>query len=260
MARLVWSAVGSKTFEAGVDRGVLYLDGQGVSWNGITGVNEEPTGGDSKPYYQDGVKYLNISAREEYEATLTAFTYPMEFAVCDGSARVRPGLFLGHQRRKSFGFSYRTKVGNDLEGIDFGYKIHLVYNALAEPSTRGFTTLGKDTDVSDFSWKITTKPLKIPGYNATAHMTLDSRYIHPITLGKLEAMLYGDDDSAPSLPSFEDILAQLDEPIAFALIDNEDGTFEIDGPNDILTEDNGVFTLDWPTATDNGDGTYTIDG
>jgi hypothetical protein len=261
MSRLIWNAVGSRYFEAGIDRGVLYIDSDpGIAWNGLTGVSENPSGGDAKPFYLDGVKYLNIPASEEFEATITAFTYPVEFSACDGSGRARPGLFLGQQRRKSFGFSYRTRVGNDLEGADFGYKLHLVYNALAGPADRGFTAIGKDAEVSDFSWKITTRPIAIAGYKPTAHMVLDSRFIHPTTLAKIEEMLYGSDTVVSHLPTFSELIAQLDEALDFVLTDNGDGTFELNGPPPILAVDisTGIFTLDWPNAHNNGDGTYTI--
>jgi hypothetical protein len=261
MSRLTWNAVGSRFFETGVDRGVLFVDtNPGIPWSGLTGVSESSSGGTAKPFYLDGVKYLNVPSAEEFEATITAFTYPVEFSVCDGSGRPRPGLFLGQQRRKTFGFSYRTRVGNDLEGADYGYKLHLVYNALAEPSERGFTSTGKDTDVSDFSWKLTTKAIIVPGYKPTAHMVLDSRYINPITLGKIEDMLYGGDSTISHLPTFDELIAQLDEPLDFVLTDNGDGTFTLGGPPEILVVDNttGLFTLTWPTADYNGDGTYTI--
>lgn len=262
MSRLVWNAVGSRTYETGLDRGVLYLDSQpGVAWNGLTGVSEAPSGGDIKNVYIDGIKILNYSGSEEFEATVSAFTYPVEFAVCDGTARPRPGLFVGQQRRKSFGLSYRTKVGNDLSGDEYAYKIHLVYNALVgEPTGRDHGTLGKDSDVSDFSWKITTKPMTVPGYKATSHLVLDSRYIHPITLGNLENVLYGNDTVTAHLPTWTELIALLDEPVEFTLTDNGDGSFEIDAPNDILTVDNvnGLFSLTWPNADYNGDGTYTI--
>lgn len=259
MSRLIWNAVGSKFYEAGVDRGVLYLDGQiGVPWNGLTGVTESSSGGDPTPLYQDGVKYLNLSSKEEFEATLTAFTYPTEFAECDGTARVRPGLFLGQQRRKKFGLTYRTKIGNDVSGSDYAYKIHLVYNAMAQPSDRDYGTLGDKNDPSEFNWKLTTTPVAIPGFLPTAHMVLDSRYIDPIILGRIEDILYGSDSVNSHLPDFAELITQLDEPLAFSLTDNGDGTYIIDGPADILTVTSGLFTLTWPTAVDNSDGTYTI--
>lgn len=258
MSRLIWNAVGTRFFEVGVDRGVLYLDGSGVPWNGLTGVTENASGGEAKPYYMDGVKYLNLSGAEEFEATLTAYTYPTEFGVCDGTARPRPGFIVHQQRRKSFGLSYRTKIGNDLAGEDFAYKIHLVYNALAEPSDRSHSTTGKNSDADEFSWKITTKPIAIPGYSRTAHFVFDSREIHPITLGKLEDMLYGSSTAGAFLPTFDQLLAQLDEPVAFQLVDNGDGTFTIDAPNENLTVASGIFDVNWPNADYNGDGTYTI--
>lgn len=261
MSRLIWNAIGTKFYEAGVDRGVLFLDGQaGIPWNGLTGISENASGGEAKPYYIDGVKYLNLSSMEEFEATLTAYTYPVEFGVCDGTARVRPGFFLSQQRRQSFGLCYRTLIGNDISGTDFGYKIHLVYNALATPSDKSVSAIGKDIEASEFSWKITTKPIVVPGYSRTAHMVLDSRDINPTTLGRIEDLLYGNDTISSSMPTFAEIIAQLDEPLDFTLVDNGDGTFTVGGPVDIVTIDPsvGTFTVNWPTADYNGDGTYTI--
>lgn len=261
MPRVSWNAVGSRIYETGVDRGVLYLDSQpGIPWNGLTAVVESSAGGDAKPFYLDGVKYLNVPAAEDFEATLTAFTYPVEFSACDGTGRARPGMFLGQQRRKSFGLCYRTLVGNDLEGADYGYKLHLIYNALAAPSDRNYATGGKDAEISDFSWKITTTPLLIAGYKPTAHIILDSRYIDSITLGRIEDMVYGSDSNAAYLPTFDQITAELDDPTTFLLTDFGDGHYEIDAPLTVMTYDPiaGLFELTWPTANDNGDGTFTI--
>lgn len=261
MTMLIWNAVGSRYYETGLDRGVLYLDGQsGIPWNGLTNVAESPSGGEAKPYYLDGFKYLNLSTVEEFEATLTAYTYPVEFADCDGTARARAGLFLGQQRRKSFGLCYRTLIGNDLEGSEHGYKIHLIYNALVTPPERTFATVSGDSSPSDFSWKITTKPIAFPGYKPTSHLILDSRFIDPITLGLIEEKLYGSDAVNSHLPDFTELLAQLDDPLVFNLIDNGDGTYEIDAPSSIMTIDTvaGLFGLTWPTADYNGDGTFTI--
>jgi hypothetical protein len=261
MPKLIWNAVGSRYFETGLDRGVLYLDGQpGIPWNGLTSVSESPSGGDADPLYLDGVKYLNLSTVEEFEATLTAYTYPVEFSNCDGTARARAGLFLGQQRRSPFGLCYRSRVGNDLEGADHGYKIHLIYNALVSPSERHFGTTGENSDALDFSWKITTKPIAFPGYKPTSHLVLDSRYIDPVTLGLIEDKLYGSDSVNSHLPSFSELLAQLDDPLNFSLTDNGDGSFTIDAPTSVMTSDDtaGLFRLTWPTAYNNGNGTFTI--
>lgn len=258
MSRLIWNAVGTRFYEAGVDRGVLFLDGQpGVAWNGLTGVSENTSGGTSKPYYQDGVKYLNLGTTEEFEATITAFTYPLAFGACDGTASPRPGFYLTQQRRQSFGLAYRTIVGNDVMGNDHAYKIHLVYNALAEPSDKGTSTVGHDSEIANFSWKITTKPIAIPGYSRTAHMILDSRLINPITMGRLEDMIYGSESSTAYLPTFDQLIAELDDPVGYSLTINGDGTYGVSAPNDILfvDPDSGVFTLDWATAGYNEDGT-----
>jgi hypothetical protein len=258
---LVWNAVGSRYYEAGLDRGVLYLDGQvGLPWSGLTGLTESPSGGDPKPYYLDGVKYLNLSTSEEFEATLTAFTYPVEFAECDGTGRARAGLFLGQQRRKSFGLSYRTRIGNDLEATEHAYKIHLIYNALVTPTERNFGTISDNVNTSDFSWKITTKPIAFPGYKPTSHLVLDSRYIDPVTLGLIEEKLYGSDTVNSHLPDFAELLAQLDDPLVFSLTINGDGTYEVDAPLTYMTTNPtaGTFTLTWPTANYVDADTFTI--
>jgi hypothetical protein len=261
MTKLVWNAVGSRVYEAGLDRGVLYLDGQvGIPWSGLTGVAESPSGGDPKPFYLDGMKYLNLAAVEEFEATLTAFTYPVEFSACDGTGRPRPSLFLGQQRRTSFGLCYRTKVGNDLEATDYGYKIHLIYNALVSPTERNFGTMGGNSDISDFSWKITTKAIAFPGYKPTSHLVVDSRFVDPSILSKVEEALYGSDSVNAHLPDFAELLSLLDDPLAFSVTDNSDGTFTVEAPSTYMTIDTniGFFNLNWPTAVDNGNDTITI--
>lgn len=206
MARLTWGAFGERFFEVGVDRGVLYLTGQaGVPWNGLTAVSESPSGGDARPFYLEGQKYLNFSASEEFEATIQAFGAPAEFAVCDGTAMIMNGLFVTQQRRQSFGLSYRTRVGNDSNGVDHGYKLHLVYNALAAPSERGNATIGDSTDPISFSWAITTVPAGVAGFRPTAHYLVDSRQTHPTTLAYLEAILYGSDGENPRQPTASEL-------------------------------------------------------
>lgn len=260
MSRIAWNAIGSRFFEAGVDRGVLYIGtSAGVPWVGLISVDENPTGGEPKPYYLDGVKYLLLSSTEEFEATIKAYTYPVEFAECDGTARVRTGLFFGQQGRKNFGFSYRTKVGNDLNGVDNAYKIHLVYNALAAPSTKSVSTFGDSPEASDFSWNLTTKSRKVSGYQSTAHVVVDSRYTHPVTLGSIEDILYGTDSGIPRLPTPEELVTIFDIPVVFEVTDNEDGSFVVAGPGDSVLEIGlGKFVVDYTTVVDNGDDTFTI--
>lgn len=202
MVKLLWGAVGERYFEAGVDRGVLYPQGgNGVAWNGLTSVQESPQGGGARPYYLDGFKYLNLAEAEEFEATLEAFSAPAEFAALDGSAEVSSGLFVTQQPRRPFGLSYRTKVGNDLSGIDHGYKIHLVYNALAAPASRQYNTLNDSPQASPLSWTITTAPSLLPGRRPSAHLVIDSRRIGKAALAILEAYLYGSEGLPARLPS-----------------------------------------------------------
>lgn len=208
MPRLTWGAVGERVFEAGVDHGVLYVDGaDGVAWNGLTSVSESSSGAELSEYYVDGIKYLQLLAAEEFVATIEAYTYPDEFAQCDGTRPVGHGLFMTQQPRKEFGLSYRTKVGNDVDGIDLGYKIHLVYNALAAPTARPNNTITESVDPFNFSWTISTKPPTFVGYKPTAHMVIDSRDTPSDLLAQIEDILYGSADSDPArLPSVAELI------------------------------------------------------
>jgi hypothetical protein len=198
MTQLTWDAVGQRYFEAGVDRGVLYPVGKpGVAWNGLTNVTENPGGGDPTPYYIDGLKYVNVPTAEEFRAKLEAYTYPDEFALCDGTSYEGDGLSFGLQGRQQFGLSYRTRMGNDILGQEFGYKIHLIYNALASPSQRNNSTVGDSVDVGTFSWDLTALPIPFPGRRPTAHITIDSTKTNPALLKILEVYLYGSTNVAP---------------------------------------------------------------
>lgn len=205
MTRLIWNGTGERFYENGVDRGVLYVDLDGVPWSGLVSVTESPTGGEAKPYYLDGVKYLNLSSSEEFEATINAFNSPTEFGVCDGIASIHNGLFATQQRRKPFRMSYRTMVGNDLNP-NFGYKIHLVYNALAVPTERANTTLSDSPEAATFSWKITTLPPAASGLKPTAHFVVDSRYTPSELLTDLEDILYGNESVTASMPTAQDLI------------------------------------------------------
>lgn len=211
MTRLAWGTPGQRYYETGVDRGVLYLPSQpGVAWNGLVAISEAPTGGDPRPYYLDGVKYLNIASSEEFEAVIGAYSAPPEFAVCDGTVQIHNGLFATQQKRQSFGLSYRTLIGNDTESSDHGYKIHLVYNALAAPSTRTNTTMGDQAAVSAYSWKISTLPPAVTGIKRTAHFVIDTRYTDPAVLTAVEDVLYGTEITSASLPTPDELIAIFD--------------------------------------------------
>ena len=181
MAALVWDKTGERTYETGVDRGVLFVmkaDGSGydagVAWNGLTGVTESPSGAEASAQYADNIKYLTLTSAEEFGATIEAFTYPPEFAPCDGQATPVAGVTVGQQARRKFGFSYRTKVGNDTAGINYGYKLHLIYGATAAPSEREYATVNDSPEAQTLSWEISTDPVEVGGVTATAQVTIDS--------------------------------------------------------------------------------------
>lgn len=207
MTRISWGAPGERFYETGLDRGVLFVgDAPGVAWPGLISVNETPSGGGPRPYYIDGYKYLNLSASEEFEATLSAFAAPKEFAPCDGVASIQNGLFATQQPRKAFHFSYRTKVGNDVDGVNHAYKVHLVYNALAGPSQRNRATHSKDLQPDPLSWQLTTLPPSLTGMKPTAHFEIDSRFTPPGLLAYVEGLLYGTDAGPPRMPSVSELL------------------------------------------------------
>jgi len=208
LSRISWNAPGERFFESGVDRGVLYVGtNPGVSWTGLISVAESPSGGEARPYYQDGIKYVNISAKEEFEATINAFTAPKEFAPCDGVAAMQNGLFATQQPRKAFSLSYRTLIGNDVDGQEHAYKIHLVYNALAGPSERSNSTLGDNVEPNSLSWQITTLPPSLTGMKPTAHFVIDSRYTPPNLLAAIEDIIYGSDAADPRMPLASELVA-----------------------------------------------------
>jgi hypothetical protein len=213
VTKLAWDAVGSRTYETGVDRGVLYIpDGTGAyitgfAWSGLTKVTEKPTGAAATPLYADNIKYLNLISTEYFTADLAAYTYPNEFAQCDGTLQPEPGVAIGQQSRKTFGLSYRTKVGNDLVGTDAGYKLHLVYGAFAAPSQKDFATVNDNPTAIEFSWSVTTTPVSVTGYKPTATLTIDSTKVSSTALATLEDFLYGTAGTNPSLPTPDAVLA-----------------------------------------------------
>jgi len=203
MAKLVWDKIGERFYETGVKKGVLYLqesDGtypKGVAWNGLISVTESPSGAEATPLYADDIKYLNLISAEEFGATIEAYTYPDEFAQCDGSAEIVTGVMIGQQSRKPFGLSYVTTLGNDVDGNEYGYKIHIIYGALAAPSEKGYSTINDSPEAITFSWEITTTPVNVPGHKPTACITIDSTKADPNKLADLEKILYGKDPTTP---------------------------------------------------------------
>lgn len=217
--KLKWDQTGERTYETGVDRGVLFVYdtdqnkyGTGVAWNGLTKVNESPSGAESNPQYADNTKYLDLYSAEEFGATIEAFTYPPEFEECDGSVELVRGVTIGMQNRKMFGFAYRTLVGNDTKGTDFGYKIHLVYGAKASPSEKSRDTVNDSPEAITFSWEVTTTPVTVEGFKPTAHLIINSTLVNPTKLQKFEAKLYGDDSAGtPTLMMPDEVKAMFAE-------------------------------------------------
>lgn len=206
MTTLVWDQSGERRYETGADRGVLYIPnsmGQytnGVAWNGLVGVSETPSGAEPNAQYADNIKYLNLFSAEEFGATLEAFTYPDEFNQFDGFATPTPGITIGQQSRKSFGLCYRTKIGNDVDGVDHGYKLHLVYGCSASPSEKSYQTINDSPEAITFSWELTTVPVQVTGYAPTAVLIVDSTKVSASDLEDLEELLYGTVGTDPSLP------------------------------------------------------------
>ena len=206
MAKLTWDNTGERIFETGVKQGVLYpiqSDGnytKGVAWNGLTAVTESPSGAEATALYADDIKYLNLLSNEEFGATIEAYTYPDEFAECDGSAELATGVMIGQQKRKTFGLCYRTTIGNDVEGNDYGYKLHLVYGCLAAPSEKGYSTINDNPDAITFSWEVSTTPVNVEGFKPTSQITIDSTKADPTKLAALEAVLYGGAETEAKLP------------------------------------------------------------
>ena len=208
MAKLVWNEIGKRFYETGVEKGVLYpQEGgaypKGVVWDGLTGVTESPSGAEATPLYASNIKYLNLMSKEEFGATVEAYTYPDEFAACDGSAELTKGVSVGQQSRKLFGMSYVTLKGNDTESTDHGYKIHLIYGAMASPSERAYATVNESPEAITFSW--TTTPVEIKGMKPSACITIDSTKVEPNKLKALEDALYGTAEKEAHLPLPEEL-------------------------------------------------------
>ena len=212
MAKIKWDETGEKIYETGVKNGVLYLPDEtgayvkGVAWNGLTAVTESPSGAESTPLYADDIKYVELFSAEEFGATLECYTYPDEFAECDGSAEVTPGVIIGQQNRKTFGLCYRTTLGNDVKGNEYGYKLHLIYGAKASPSEKSYSTINDSPEAITFSYEITTTPVNVTGHKPTASLTINSTKVEASKLQQLEAMLYGAESTEAKLPLPDEVI------------------------------------------------------
>ena len=217
MSKLVWDQTGERLYETGVKKGVLYPQEsngtypKGVAWNGLTGVTETPSGAEATPLYADDIKYLNLMSTEELGGTIEAYTYPDEFAECDGSASIATGVYIGQQPRKTFGMSYVTTLGNDVESNAYGYKIHLIYGALAAPSEKAYSTINDSPEAITFSWDFSTTPVSVDGFKPTASIVIDSTKVDPIKLAALEKILYGDTEVEPRLPLPNEVATTLSD-------------------------------------------------
>jgi hypothetical protein len=218
MAPLTWDQVGERVYETGVDHGVLYIPdaagvyNKGYAWNGLTTVTESPSGAEPNAQYADNIKYLNLISAEEFGATIEAFTYPDEFAQCDGTAVPSPGVAVGQQGRKMFGLSFRTQVGNDVDGTDFGYKLHLVYGCQASPSEKAYATINDSPEAISFSWDVTTTPVPVTDYKPTSLILIDSTTVDATDLAALEDLLYGAASVEAALPTPDAVIALFATP------------------------------------------------
>jgi len=250
MTELIWDQVGTRFYETGVDHGVLYLPNaqgiynNGVAWNGLTSVSESPSGAEPSAMYADNIKYLNIYSVEEFGATIEAYTYPDEFAQFDGLGVPVAGVTVGQQARRSFGLSYRTRLGNDLQGDDFGYKLHLIYGCTASPSEKAYATINDSPEAITFSWEISTSPVAVAGSRPTAILTVDSTKVDPSNLTALENLLYGTVGTDPSLPLPDAVVTMFSGALTLATPASP-------------TFDQGTNTITIPTVTGI---TYRIDG
>lgn len=211
MTKLVWDQTGERYYETGTKYGVLYpmVAGaypKGVAWNGLTAVTQSPSGAEATPLYADDIKYLNLYSAEEFGGTIEAYTYPDEFAACDGSASIATGVMIGQQTRQGFGFCYRTVLGNDTETNDHGYKLHLIYGAMASPSEKAYATINDSPEAITFSWEFTTTPVNVEGFKPTSYVCVDSTKVDAGKLAELEAILYGSESEEPRLPMPDEII------------------------------------------------------
>lgn len=249
--KLAWDEISKRLFETGVDRGVLYPVSTtgtyplGVAWSGITALTESPSGAEANPIYADNIKYLNLISAEDYGATIEAYMYPDEFAECDGSAALAAGVTIGQQKRRGFGLCCRTVLGNDTEMNDYGYKLHLIYGAIAAPSEKSYSTVNESPEAMTLSWEITTTPVSVTGFKPTACLTIDSTKVDSAKLAALEDILYGTTEADARLPLPDEVLAIMSEPAPSALalstiVPDDEATDVAVGANIVMTFNNKI--------------------
>lgn len=263
MSKLIWDKVGERLFETGVKNGVLYVQDNngayplGVAWNGLSAVTESPSGAEATPIYADDTKYLNLVSAEEFGATIEAYTYPDEFAECDGSAALATGVMIGQQTRKQFGLVYKTTLGNDVDGNEYGYKLHLIYGGLAAPSEKGYQTINDSPEAITFSWEVKTTPVTVTDKKPTASLVIDSTKADESTLEALEDILFGTDVAAPRLPLPDEIAALFaaGAPSAVSLssiVPDDDATGIAKNTNIVLTFNNAIASESVVVTSDAG--------
>ena len=213
MSKLVWDQTGEREYETGVKNGVLYVQGEGgtypkgVAWNGLISVTESPSGAEATALYADDIKYLNLMSNEEFGATIEAYMSPEEFDQCDGTASIATGVSIGQQKRKTFGMAYKTTIGNDVDGNDYGYKIHLIYGALAAPSEKAYSTINDSPEAMTLSWEVSTTPVTVDGFKPTATVVIDSTKVDKKKLTALEDILFGTESKEARLPLPDEIVS-----------------------------------------------------
>lgn len=259
MSSLVWDQVGDRRYQAGIDRGVLYLpDGSAVPWNGLTGMDEE-SNVETNSFYVDGVKHLDAISPGEFAGTLRAFTYPDELDALVGVRDNGYGVSLYDQPLVPFGLSYRTKIGNDVDGVDHGYKLHILYNIMANPGSKSFATIASESAPMEFTWALTCTPNAAPGVRPTAHISLDSTQMSSSSLAAIEERLYGSASLDPSLPSLSEIFDLSIESAPISVVDNGDGTWTMTAPDDLITlSGDGTFEVQSIDATYLDSDTYEV--
>ena len=254
MSKLTWDETGKRLYETGVQKGVLYPiqdNGQysvGVAWNGLTTVTESPSGAEATPIYADDIKYLNLLSTEEFGATIEAYTYPDEFALCDGSSEISEGVTIGQQKRKTFGLSYRTAIGNDIDGSDYGYKLHLIYGALAAPSEKAYATINDSPEAITFSWEVSTTPVNVTGFKPTASLVIDSTKVDKAKMTIIENILYGTDGTTARLPLPDEIKSILDTGTPTPISVESNPT---EGASDVAVSANIVLTFNNKIVSEN---------
>lgn len=260
MTSLVWDQSGSHFYELGVDRGVLYLsDGTGVPWNGLISVSESSSGSEGSPIYFDGVKYADSVYTGDYSASLKAYTYPDEFLEFEGVLEVGNGLFVTNQVQERFSLSYRSKIGNDTDDENYGYKIHILYNLTAVPQQKNYETISGDKSVMEFEWNVTGVPGEVPGFKPTVHLIFDTRRMSPLLVADIEATLYGTPITDPTLPPISTLTSFSDQWVIIRITDNFDGTWTVTAPDSYITMlDSTTFQINQANAIFLDVNTYSI--